>query len=101
MIRIILPYHLQNLAKVHGEVTLDVSRDLLRKQSGELAKRLAELEADAHRTAEQPFNLDSPKQLQEILFGKLDLPDSENDHRRVLAVLTDVTELHRLQEAPP
>jgi DNA polymerase-1 len=51
-----------------------VDRDLLRKQSGELAKRLAELEADAHRTAEQPFNLDSPKQLQEILFTKQGLP---------------------------
>jgi DNA polymerase-1 len=51
-----------------------VDRSLLRKQSGELAKRLAELEADAHRTAEQPFNLDSPKQLQEILFTKQGLP---------------------------
>jgi DNA polymerase-1 len=51
-----------------------VDRDLLRKQSGELTKRLAELETDAHRTAEQPFNLDSPKQLQEILFTKQGLP---------------------------
>ena len=51
-----------------------VDRNLLRKQSGELAKRLAELEADAHRAAEQPFNLDSPKQLQEILFTKQGLP---------------------------
>ncbi|MGH8252306.1 MAG: DNA polymerase I, partial [Steroidobacteraceae bacterium] len=51
-----------------------VDRELLRKQSGEIAKRLAELEADAHRSAEQPFNLDSPKQLQEILFTKQGLP---------------------------
>jgi DNA polymerase-1 len=51
-----------------------VDRELLRIQSGELAKRLAELEADAHRSAGQPFNLDSPKQLQEILFNKLGLP---------------------------
>ncbi len=51
-----------------------VDRGLLRKQSNELAKRLAELEADAHRSAGQPFNLDSPKQLQEILFTKQGLP---------------------------
>ena len=51
-----------------------VDRDLLKKQSGEIAKRLAELEADAHKSAGQPFNLDSPKQLQEILFTKQGLP---------------------------
>jgi DNA polymerase-1 len=51
-----------------------VDRELLRIQSGELARRLAELEADAHKSAGQPFNLDSPRQLQEILFNKLGLP---------------------------
>ncbi len=51
-----------------------IDRELLKKQSGELAIRLAELEADAHRSAGQPFNLDSPKQLQEILFTKQGLP---------------------------
>jgi len=51
-----------------------VDRERLKRQSGELAKRLAELEADAHRSAGQPFNLDSPKQLQEILFTKQGLP---------------------------
>jgi DNA polymerase I len=51
-----------------------VNRELLKKQSGEIAKRLAELELEAHRSAGQPFNLDSPKQLQEILFTKQGLP---------------------------
>ncbi|MGH8196905.1 MAG: DNA polymerase I [Steroidobacteraceae bacterium] len=51
-----------------------VDRERLKRQSGELAKRLAELEADAHRSAGQPFNPDSPKQLQEILFTKQGLP---------------------------
>jgi len=51
-----------------------VDRDVLRRQGVEITKRLAELEQEAHRAAGQPFNLDSPKQLQEILFGKLDLP---------------------------
>jgi DNA polymerase-1 len=51
-----------------------VDRALLKAQSAEIAKRLVELEAEAHVSAGQPFNLDSPKQLQEILFGKLGLP---------------------------
>ncbi|HKX60061.1 MAG TPA: DNA polymerase I, partial [Steroidobacteraceae bacterium] len=51
-----------------------VNRELLRKQSGEIAKRLAELEVEAHQSAGQPFNVDSPKQLQEILFTKQGLP---------------------------
>ena len=51
-----------------------VDRDLLRAQSTELAKRMGELEQLAHAAAAGPFNLDSPKQLQEILFGKLGIP---------------------------
>jgi len=51
-----------------------VDRELLRVQSGQLAKRMLELETDAHQEAGTVFNLDSPKQLQEILFGKLGIP---------------------------
>jgi DNA polymerase-1 len=51
-----------------------VDRALLRAQSSELAGRMAELEMQAHGEAGGVFNLDSPKQLQEILFGKLGLP---------------------------
>jgi DNA polymerase-1 len=47
---------------------------MLKTQSHELAKKLVELEARAHAVAGAPFNLDSPKQLQEVLFGKLGLP---------------------------
>ena len=47
---------------------------LLQQQSGELAKRMLELEKQAHIAAGQPFNLGSPKQLQQILFEKLELP---------------------------
>lgn len=46
----------------------------LRKQSTEIATRLAELETEACELAGQPFNLASPKQLGEILFEKLELP---------------------------
>jgi DNA polymerase-1 len=51
-----------------------VDRDLLRVQSGQLAQRMQELESLAHAEAGGAFNLDSPKQLQEILFGKLGIP---------------------------
>jgi DNA polymerase-1 len=47
---------------------------LLLTQSSELARRMLELEGLAHKAAGQPFNLGSPKQLQQILFEKLELP---------------------------
>jgi DNA polymerase-1 len=51
-----------------------VDRELLRMQSSELAARMLELQAQAHAEAGGVFNVDSPKQLQEILFGKLGIP---------------------------
>ncbi len=44
---------------------------LLEAQSRELGIKMMDIEAAAHKHAEQPFNLNSPKQIQEILFGKL------------------------------
>jgi DNA polymerase-1 len=51
-----------------------VDRAMLQAQSIELAKRLGELSAQAQRAAGQDFNLESPKQLQQILFEKLQIP---------------------------
>ncbi|MDX1499059.1 MAG: DNA polymerase I [Woeseiaceae bacterium] len=51
-----------------------VDRDMLAGQSGELEKKMQALEKEAHELAGGPFNLGSPKQLQEILFDKLELP---------------------------
>ncbi len=51
-----------------------INRDLLATQSHEIGNRLLELEQQAYTLAEQPFNLNSPKQLGEIFFGKLGLP---------------------------
>ena len=48
--------------------------ELLRIQSHELGLKLIALEARAFEAADQPFNLNSPKQIQEILFDKLKLP---------------------------
>ena len=51
-----------------------VDRELLKAQSAELAARMLELEKQAHAEAGGVFNVDSPRQLQEILFGKLGIP---------------------------
>ncbi len=51
-----------------------VDRKMLAKQSAELGKKMSELEQQAHALAGGPFNLGSPKQLQEILFEKQELP---------------------------
>jgi DNA polymerase-1 len=60
------------LARVERNgVKLDA--DLLRAHSGTLALEMMQLEAKAHQAAGQPFNLNSPKQLGEILFSQLGL----------------------------
>ncbi|KGY10942.1 DNA polymerase I [Vibrio tubiashii] len=46
----------------------------LSTQSQEIAQRLDELEQKAFEIAEQEFNMNSPKQLQAILFEKMGLP---------------------------
>jgi DNA polymerase-1 len=51
-----------------------IDRAMLHAQSGELAVRMREIEALAHLEAGAPFNLESPKQLQQILFERLGLP---------------------------
>jgi DNA polymerase-1 len=51
-----------------------IDTGMLATQSGELAKRIVGIEQEAHREAGQPFNLGSPKQIQELLFDKLQLP---------------------------
>jgi DNA polymerase-1 len=51
-----------------------IDREMLRAQSGELAHRLEEIREQTHREAGGAFNIDSPKQLQQILFEKLQLP---------------------------
>ena len=73
------------LAHIYGEIEMPVSgilftmerhgvlidRQMLNQQSHELGQKLMALEQQAFGLAGQPFNLGSPKQLQEILFGKL------------------------------
>src|SRR5690606_17807772 len=56
----------------HRGVLLDAA--LLRQQSSELGARIGELQKQIHAAAGGEFNPDSPKQLQQILFEKLQLP---------------------------
>jgi DNA polymerase-1 len=77
----------EKLARIYGDIEMPVSnilftierngvlidRQMLNQQSHELGQKLMELEQQAFELAGQPFNLGSPKQLQEILFGKLSI----------------------------
>ena len=51
-----------------------IDAKLLAKQSKELAEKMIALQQEAFESAGQEFNLDSPKQLQTILFEQLELP---------------------------
>ena len=76
------------LARLYRDIELPVAEILYRmerhgvlidtqalaRQSDALGRRLLEIEATAHALAGQPFNLNSPKQLAEILFAKHGLP---------------------------
>ena len=80
--------HQEKLQYVYGQIELpsaevlfDIERTgvlldsrLLADQSHELGIKLLELERQAQALAGQPFNLNSPKQIQEILFNQLGLP---------------------------
>src|SRR5688572_32918028 len=56
----------------HRGVLIDAA--LLRKQGGELGTKITELQQRIHAAAGGEFNPDSPRQLQQILFEKLQLP---------------------------
>ncbi len=51
-----------------------VDAKMLGKQSKELERRIKAIEEEAYAEAGEEFNLGSPKQIQSILFDKLELP---------------------------
>ena len=61
------------LARIERHGVL-IDAQVLAAQSRELAERMVALEREAYELAGQPFNLGSPKQIGEILFGRLGLP---------------------------
>jgi DNA polymerase-1 len=53
---------------------IKVDRQILSRLSGEFSQKLGALEADIYKLAGEAFNIGSPKQLGDILFGKWSLP---------------------------
>ena len=51
-----------------------IDRKLLKKQGKEIDKKLGQIEQAIYQQAGEVFNLSSPKQIQAILFDKMDLP---------------------------
>ncbi|WP_036283498.1 DNA polymerase I [Methylocystis sp. ATCC 49242] len=56
---------------------ITIDRAMLSRLSGEFAQDMARLEADIFDLAGETFNLGSPKQLGDILFGKMGLPGAK------------------------
>lgn len=80
-----------------------IDAQVLAAQSQEITQRLAEIEKETFALAGQEFNLSSPKQLQEILFDKLQLPvikktpkGAPSTNEEVLEELAHSHELPRL-----
>jgi len=76
---------------------------MLAEQSRELEQRMQELEKAAHAAAGSPFNLGSPKQIQTVLYDKLNLPvlkktpkGQPSTDESVLAELAELYDLPRL-----
>jgi DNA polymerase-1 len=77
-----------------------VDADMLAQQSDELAKSMEKTQTAAFEAAGGEFNLDSPKQLQEILFEKLELPilgkTPKGQPSTAESVLTELAENYEL-----
>jgi DNA polymerase-1 len=69
-----------------------IDPDLLRRLSNDFAKEMAELEKDIHKLAGESFNVASPKQLGDILFGKFSLPGGRKTKTGAWSTDADVLE---------
>ncbi len=77
-------------------VTIDTG--LLSRLSAEYTKKLAAISAEIYRLAGEKFNLNSPKQISEILFTRLNLAKSK---KTKTGLSTDVDALEKLKESHP
>ncbi|GAA0915426.1 DNA polymerase I [Rothia nasimurium] len=90
------------LAKMERTGVL-IDANELRKQSQQLGKRMVELQQQAYAVAGHDFNLDSPKQLQAVLFDELGLPvkvktptGQPSTNEEALEAIADAHELPRV-----
>ena len=51
-----------------------INSEMLAKQTKNLKNRMREIEIEAHSLAKESFNISSPKQIQSVLYDKLNLP---------------------------
>lgn len=79
---------------------VQIDRAELAQQSAALGAELLQLEQQAFELAGQPFNLNSPKQLQEILFNKLGIP-TKGLKKTKTGISTDESVLEKLAEDYP
>ncbi len=69
-----------------------ISPDFLSKLSNDFAKQCALLETQIHGLAGEDFNLGSPKQLGDILFGKFSLPGGKRTKTGAWSTDADILE---------
>lgn len=81
------------IAKMESEGIL-VDREQLSRLSAEFADQMARLESEIHEIAGENFSIASPKQLGEILFGKMGLKGGKKGKSGQYS--TDVTVLEKL-----
>ena len=79
---------------------VQIDRTELAQQSAALGAELLQLEQQAFELAGQPFNLNSPKQLQEILFNQLGIP-TKGLKKTKTGISTDESVLEKLAEDYP
>ncbi|WP_042225986.1 DNA polymerase I [Kingella kingae] len=80
---------------------VQIDRAELAQQSATLGAELLQLEQQAYELAGQPFNLNSPKQLQEILFDKLGIPTKGVKKTAKGGLSTDESVLEKLADDYP
>ena len=69
---------------------IKVDREALARLSNDFATRSAALEREIYEEAGQPFNIASPKQLGEILFGKMGLPGGKKTKTGAYSTSVDI-----------
>ncbi|HBK91746.1 MAG TPA: DNA polymerase I [Parvularcula sp.] len=69
-----------------------IDSQVLSRLSADFAQRMAMHEAEAHALAGESFNMGSPKQIADILFGKLNLPGAKKTATGAWSTSADILE---------
>lgn len=106
----------ENLTKLYQEIELPLTKVLaememrgvyvdtarLEEKSAEMETRIADIEDNIYNLAGEQFNINSPKQLAEILFTKLQLPQVTNTKKKTKSgVSTNAEVLENLKDKHP